>query len=54
MATKAKIINNLQKELDKARQGVLLVVELLNKDELNILIEDTSAIVDKFYLMVEN
>jgi len=53
MAAKAKIINNLQKELDKAKQGVLLVVELLNKDELNILIEDTSTIIDKFYLMVE-
>jgi len=53
MAAKAKIISSLQKEIDKAKQGVLLVVELLNKDELNILIEDTSAIVDQFYLMVE-
>lgn len=46
-------MSNLQKELDKAKQGVLLIVKLLNKDELNILIDDTSAIIDKFYLMVD-
>ena len=43
----------LQKEINRVKNGVLLIVKLLNKDELNILIEDTAAIIDKFYLMVE-
>lgn len=47
-------MSSLQTELDKAKQGVLLVVKLLNKDELSILIDDITSIVDKFYLMVEN
>ncbi len=46
-------MSTLQKELDKAKQGVLLIVKLLNRDELSILINDTSAIFDKFHLMVD-
>jgi len=53
MVTKASIMANMQKELDRVKTGVLLSVKLLNKDELNILIEDTSAIIDKFYIMVD-
>jgi EAL domain-containing protein (putative c-di-GMP-specific phosphodiesterase class I) len=52
MTTKATIMDSLQNELDKARLGVLLFVQLLNKDELNILIDDTSVIVDQFHVMV--
>jgi len=47
-------MDTLQKEINRIKSGVLLIVKLLNKDELNILIEDTAAIIDKFYLMVEN
>ena len=53
MSNKARIMDNLQKEINRIKSGVLLIVKLLNKDELNILIEDTAAIIDKFYLMVE-
>jgi c-di-GMP phosphodiesterase len=53
MTAKAKIMNELQKEMDKAKLGVLLFVQLLNKDELNILIEDTCLIIDQFHLMVD-
>lgn len=53
MTNKVKIMGGLEKELVKAGQGVLLVVKLLNRDELNILIDDISSITDKFYLMVE-
>jgi len=53
MSNKARIMDNLQKEINRIKSGVLLIVKLLNNDELNILIEDTAAIIDKFYLMVE-
>ncbi len=53
MSNKARIMDSLQKEINRVKSGVLLIVKLLNKDELNILIEDTAAIIDKFYLMVE-
>lgn len=52
MAGKAKILTQLQKEIDRYKTGILLSVKLLNKNELNILIEDTSTIIDKFYIMV--
>ena len=52
MARKAIIMANLQQEMDKTKTGILLSVKLLNKDELSVLIADTSAIIDKFYIMV--
>jgi hypothetical protein len=52
MARKAIIMANLQQEMDKTKTGVLLSVKLLNKDELNVLIADTSAIIYKFCVMV--
>ena len=54
MTSGVKIMDSLQRELDKAAQGILLVVKLLNIDELNILIDDINAIINKFYVMVEN
>ena len=48
MSNKARIMDTLQKEINRIKSGVLLIVKLLNKDELNILIEDTAAIIDKF------
>ena len=53
MARKARIMASIQQEMDLVQTGVLLLIKLLNKDELNVLIEDTSAIIDKFYLMVD-
>lgn len=53
MSDKARILDSLQKEIDQVESGVLLIAKLLNKDELNILIDDTEAIINKFYLMVE-
>lgn len=53
MSSKARIVESLQKEIDRVNNGVLLIVKLLNKNELSILIDDTAAIIDKFYLMVE-
>ena len=53
MSNKARIMDTVQKEINRIKSGVLLIVKLLNKYELNILIEDTAAIIDKFYLMVE-
>lgn len=52
MPIKARIMSALQKELDTHKTGILLSVNLINKDELIILIDDTSSIIDKFYIMV--
>ena len=48
MTNKVKIMGGLEKELVKAGQGVLLVVKLLNRDELNILIDDISSLLINF------
>ena len=53
MISNARIISNLQKEINQVGAGILLHVKLLNKDELDILIEDTNTIIDKFCLMVD-
>ncbi len=52
MEEKARIIASIQEDLDKIENGILLSIKLLNKDELNILIEDTDKIIKKFYFMV--
>ena len=53
MTIKSRIISNLQKEVNQVGEGVLLHVKLLNTDELDILIDDTNAIIEKFCLMVD-
>lgn len=53
MSSKARIIENLQKEIDGVQEGVLLIVKLTNINELKILINDTKYIIDQFYQMVE-
>jgi len=52
MGNEARVIRSLQKEIDRVKNGVLLSIKLLNKDEMNILIDDTSKVVDKFYDIV--
>mgnify|MGYP003402674398 CR=1 FL=1 len=53
MPEKARAMLDLQKELDKRKQGVMLVVRLLNKDELNILLDEPSKVIEKFYTIVD-
>ena len=49
MGNEARVIRILQKEIDRVKNGILLSIKLLNKDEMNILVDDTSKIVNKFY-----
>ena len=51
MLTKASIISKFAERATSSKTSVLVSVKLLNKDELNILIEGTSTIIDKFYIM---
>ncbi len=44
----------LQQEIDKFKSGILLVIKLINKEELNIIIEDAQKIYDRFYTIVNN
>ncbi len=53
MIQKSIFFDQLQKDVTKMKNGVIIAVKLLNKDELTILIEDTSSIMAKYYLMVE-
>lgn len=52
MVRNARIMASLQQLMDKMKTGLLLSVNILNQDELNIMIEDTSAIMDKFFIIV--
>lgn len=45
-------VSNLQKKMDILREGVLLSVTLINKDELNILMENTAILIQKFFSIV--
>jgi EAL domain-containing protein (putative c-di-GMP-specific phosphodiesterase class I) len=54
MTNKATLIyDRLQQEIDRMNKGVLLLVELLNKDELNVIIEDISSITNDFFTIVD-
>lgn len=53
MNKKATIMAAIQSEMDRVKNGMFLVVKLLNKDELNVLLDDASLIIDKFHFMVE-
>lgn len=46
-------MQKLQEEINKVEQGIILEVKLLNIDELNILIDDISAIMHKFNNVIE-
>jgi EAL domain-containing protein (putative c-di-GMP-specific phosphodiesterase class I) len=54
MKKKATIMATIQSEIDRVKNGMFLLVKLLNKDELNVLLDDAGAIIDKFHMMVEN
>jgi EAL domain-containing protein (putative c-di-GMP-specific phosphodiesterase class I) len=53
MADREQVMLNLQKELDHLKQGVMLVIRLLNKDELNILLDNPEKVIEKFYTIVD-
>ncbi len=44
----------VQKAILYHREGILLLIKLLNKEELNILINNTDKLLDKFYYIVKN
>lgn len=46
-------MQKLQEEINKVEQGIILEVKLLNIDELNILIDDITAIMHKFNNVIE-
>lgn len=46
-------MQKLQEEINKVEKGIILEVKLLNVDELNILINDISAITQKFNNVIE-
>ncbi len=47
-------MQKLQEEINKVEKGIILEVKLLNIDELNILIDDISAIMQKFNNVIES
>ncbi len=53
MTDRDDIILSLQQEIDKKRSGILLVVKLLNKDELNILLDQPENVIQKFYDIIQ-
>lgn len=46
-------MQELQKEVNKIHEGMILEIKLLNIDELNILIEDISYVLNKFHLIIQ-
>ena len=47
------VIKNLQQEIELRKQGIMMVVCLVNKDELNILIDDPAKVIGRFYTIVD-
>jgi len=53
MNYKTKATRYLQQEIEKHKQGTIMVVCLVNKNELIILLDDLDTIVEKFYAVVD-
>ena len=47
------VIKNLQQEIELRKQGIMMVVCLVNKDELNILLDDPAKVIERFYTIVD-
>ena len=47
------VIKNLQREIELRKQGIMIVVCLVNKDELNILLDDPAKVIERFYTIVD-
>lgn len=46
------VIKNLQQEIKLRKQGIMMVVCLVNRDELNILLTDSRKVIERFYNVV--
>ena len=53
MNYKTKATRYLQQEIERYKQGTIMVVCLVNKNELIILLDDLDTIVEKFYAVVD-
>ncbi len=53
MNYKTKATRYLQQEIERYKQGTIMVVCLVNKNELIILLDDLDIIVEKFYAVVD-
>ena len=53
MNYKNEATTDLQQEIERCKQGTMMVVCLVNKNELSILFDHPSKIVEKFYVVVD-
>ena len=51
--TKTQAMKDLQQEIERRKHGILMVVCLLNKDELNILLDEPIKVIEKFHAIVD-
>lgn len=54
MTNENKTLIKLQEKLDKQENGFLISVSLLNKDEINILIDDNEKVIENFFSIINN
>ncbi len=53
MDDKNQVMKDLQQEIELRKQGVIMVVRLVNKDELNILLDEPIKVIERFYTIVD-
>ena len=53
MDDKNQVMKDLQQEIELRKQGVIMVVRLVNKDELNILLDKPIKVIERFYTIVD-
>ncbi len=53
MTYKAEATKDLQQEIDRCKSGTIMVVCLVNQSELDILLDEPSKVVEKFYAVVD-
>ncbi|MFK7973547.1 MAG: EAL domain-containing protein [Rickettsiaceae bacterium] len=51
-SNQTKYISILQNKIEQIKNGSLLIVKLINKNELNILLPDNQSIIDKLYSII--
>lgn len=52
MTEENKVLTQLQEKLDKQPCGILLSISLLNKDEINILIDNNDKVIENFFSII--
>ncbi|MFK7968010.1 MAG: EAL domain-containing protein [Rickettsiaceae bacterium] len=53
MINRTLVIKNLQQEIESRKKGIMMVVCLVNKDELNILLDNPAKITERFCTVVD-